>query len=407
MDRIQAVRTALHEAGLDAIVCALPANVLMLTGYWPVTGTAVAVATRDETAVLAPEDEEDIAEGSSFASVRRFTPGSLMDLRDTTGAVRRPLLALARRLGLQRARIGVERRAAWQPAPYASMHLYLEDLPGLLVDGLPAAHFTGADRLLDRLRSVKTPQEVERIRSACVVAARAFAVGARHLVAGLRETMAAAAFRTPLSTAAVDAHGVQRADGFAWCMSGPHAALAYGAYARSGQRRIQAGDLALVHCNSYVDGYWTDLTRTYCMGDPDERQERVYEAVFAARAAALHAIGPGVRASDVDRAARDVLEERGFGRDFKHPTGHGVGFLAIDHNAAPRLHPKSAETLETGMVFNVEPAIYRHLWGGCRHCDMVTVTARGAELLSDFQTRPEDLVVDRSLTVADRERVFA
>jgi hypothetical protein len=109
----------------------------------------------------------------------------------------------------------------------------------------------------------------------------------------------------------------------------------------------------------------------------------------------------------VDRAARDVLEERGFGRDFKHPTGHGVGFLAIDHNAAPRLHPKSAETLETGMVFNVEPAIYRHLWGGCRHCDMVTVTARGAELLSDFQTRPEDLVVDRSLTVADRERVFA
>lgn len=122
----------------------------------------------------------------------------------------------------------------------------------------------------------------------------------------------------------------------------------------------------------------------------------MYEAVFAAREAALAAIRPGAKAADVDKAARDVLEARGFGSKFKHSTGHGVGFEAISAGAKPRLHPKSSDTLETGMVFNVEPAIYIEDYGGIRHCDMVAVTDTGAEVLTPFQCRFGELVVEDS-----------
>lgn len=188
-------------------------------------------------------------------------------------------------------------------------------------------------------------------------------------------------------------NGVERADGFTYCMSGPNGAEAYAAYQRSRSRVLAHGDLALVHCNSYADGYWTDITRTFCLGEPDARQRHLYEAIFAAREAAFKCIAPGAKNAAVDRAARETLEKRGFGKEFKHPSGHGVGFTAINHTARPRIHPASKGQLETGMVFNVEPGIYFEGWGGMRHCDMVAVTEDGFELLTPFQSSIEELIV--------------
>ncbi len=177
-------------------------------------------------------------------------------------------------------------------------------------------------------------------------------------------------------------------------MSGEHSALAGGAYARTRDRALRGGDLVLIHCNSYVDGYWTDITRTYMLGAPSPRQREIHEAIFAARAAALAAIRPGARAADVDAAARGVLTERGFGPYFTHPTGHNVGFSAISAESPPRLAEGSADVLEPGMVFNVEPAVYLMDYGGVRHCDVVTVTKGGAEVLTPFQATVEELTVD-------------
>jgi Xaa-Pro aminopeptidase len=204
------------------------------------------------------------------------------------------------------------------------------------------------------------------------------------------ELEVAAAFRTPLSTHAPHA---ERAGGFAFCMSGPNAARAYGAYAQSSARKLARGDLALVHCNSYVDGFWTDITRTYCLGAPGARERDMYTAVFEARSAALDALRPGVRAQDVDAAARDVLRRHGFGGAFKHALGHGVGFAAIDHDAHPRIHPKSTEVLEAGMVFNIEPAIYLEGITGMRHCDVVALTGSGPQVLTPFQAGMEELIL--------------
>src|SRR5205814_2314594 len=142
-------------------------------------------------------------------------------------------------------------------------------------------------------------------------------------------------------------------------------------------------------------GFWTDVTRTYTVAEPSKRQRKIYQAIFAAREAALAAIRPGVSAADVDRAARDVLRKQGFYKEFKHGTGHGIGFVAIDHAAIPRLHPKSPDVLEPGMVFNIEPAVYIEGWGGARHCDTVALTESGVEVLTDFQSHPAELILAR------------
>jgi Xaa-Pro aminopeptidase len=250
-----------------------------------------------------------------------------------------------------------------------------------------------ADDVLVELRAMKTGFEIEQLRVACEIAGKAFVSASAQIKVGDTELETATQFRQPLCTCLGAFGPLRRMDGFAWCMSGSNSALAAGAYARSRAKRIDPQDLVLVHMNSYVDGYWTDITRTYVIGRPDDCQQRMYDAISAARQAALNAIRPGVKAADVDGAARNVLKAWGFGQQFKHSTGHGVGFSAIDANAKPRLHPKSEDTLQAGMVFNVEPAIYFDGYGGMRHCDMVAVTDSGAELLTSFQNCRTDLAL--------------
>jgi Xaa-Pro aminopeptidase len=390
-DRIQ---EALHARNLDGLVCALPANVLMLSGYWPVIGSGVVVVARDGPTVgLVPEDEQELASDSGLDEVRVFRPTSLERMQTTVEAIAPPLSALARDLSLAQRRIGYEGGEASEPASYSALHLYGASMAPLLEQAFARPQLNSATELLAGLRERKTPREVEGVRRACRLVARSFEAGAQQLQAGQRECEAAAFFRILLSAAGIGFEGAARAGGFTWCMSGPNSAKAHGAYARSRDRKIGREEFILVHCNSYADGYWTDVTRTFTLGAATDRQQRLYEAVFAARRAALETIRPGARAADVDRAAREVLRQRGLGKEFLHPTGHGVGFGAISPNARPRLHPHSPDLLEEGMVFNVEPAVYFEGYGGLRHCDLVAVTAQGAEVLTPFQAEPGQLVL--------------
>jgi Xaa-Pro aminopeptidase len=180
------------------------------------------------------------------------------------------------------------------------------------------------------------------------------------------------------------AERVQRSYGFFFCMSGPNSAKAAAAYARSRERKIEDGDLVMIHANTCADGYWTDITRTYTAGAPTDRQDAMRGAIREARNAALDAIRPGALARDIDGTARSVMAAHGFGDAFKHSTGHGVGFAAANGNALPRIHPQSTDVLQVGMTFNIEPAAYFDGYGGMRHCDVVAVTSDGVEVLTEF-----------------------
>ncbi len=160
----------------------------------------------------------------------------------------------------------------------------------------------------------------------------------------------------------------------------------------SSRKTIGTQDLILTHCNSHADGYWTDITRTFFRGEPPERILRMYEALLAASRMGINAVKPGVKASHVDSVVRESLTAAGFGDRFKHGTGHGVGFSAIDHRAIPRLRPNSPDVLQTGMVMNIEPGIYFEDFGGMRHCDMILVTPEGCELLTPFQHSIDTLI---------------
>jgi len=165
---------------------------------------------------------------------------------------------------------------------------------------------------------------------------------------------------------------------------GPNGALAH---AIPGERRIGPGELVVIDMGARVDGYCSDITRTFATGDPDDELRRIYDVVLAAQLAGLAAVAPGVTGREADAAARDVIEAAGYGEHFGHGTGHGVG---LEIHEEPRLSRRAAERLEPGMVVTVEPGIYLEGRAGVRIEDSVLVTVTGAEALTRF---PKELTV--------------
>ncbi|MGB6980800.1 MAG: Xaa-Pro peptidase family protein [Candidatus Acidiferrales bacterium] len=403
-ERSLRIQKAMQAAGLAAVVCALPSNVLLLTGYWPVVGNSIAICVcGGPTALLVPEDELEFTEESFANSVDTFLPGIVNSTSGSLEAVRPRLAAIFHKLKIPLGPIGIERHGSSQAASYLAIHLYGDDLQDMLRELLPASSFVPVEKQIQNLKSVKTAFELGRIRQACATAKAAYGQAAPQLRAGMSEPEAAQLLRAPLSSGKVAGLPVLRRDGFAFCMSGPNSDKASAAFAQTRSRVLQSQDLVMMHCNSYVDGFWTDITRTYTLQPPDARQAKMYAAVFAGRKAALDAIKPGARAETVDAAARAAIQDSGLGMCLRHGTGHGVGFSPMSAQSLPRVHAGSPDVLQEGMVFNIEPAVYIKEFGGVRHCDMVAVTASGYELLTPFQENPEDLtIVDGDSLLAQR-----
>jgi Xaa-Pro aminopeptidase len=392
-ERVERIRNTLDEANLDALVCALNSNVLMLSGYWPVIGSSLAVFTRGgAVGLLAPQDEAGFAAESWADIIHIFEPVSLQKITTVIDTVKLPLSKLGGSVGLRRAKIGYE-GASFDPSTYASNYVYGAAVPTLLAAIFPEAKLVDATEQLAGLRAVLTSRELEHVRNACSTARDAFLRVSPAIQPGMREFEIASLLRSQLQDPRSP-----RSDGYAYCMSGPNSSMAYAAFQQSGSRAIERGDTVLLHCNSVSSGFWTDITRTFTVHSPSAEQDAITAAVLEASRNAISVVKPGVPASLVDAAARNTLRRCGFGREFKHPAGHGVGFAAISHAARPLIHPLSEETLEPGMVFNIEPAVYLEGQLGIRHCDMMAVTENGGELLTLFQDQPDQLrLATRSL----------
>jgi Xaa-Pro dipeptidase len=161
-------------------------------------------------------------------------------------------------------------------------------------------------------------------------------------------------------------------------LSGPRSALPHG---EPGTRRVAEGEPLLFDFGTTVRGYASDITRTFCVGEPTPQLAEVYEVVKAANAAGRAAARPGVPAQEVDRITRRVIEEAGYGQYFTHRTGHGLGLEAHEH---PNIVEGNTQSLEPGMVFTIEPGIYIPGGVGVRIEDNVVITADGAESLTTF-----------------------
>lgn len=379
--RVIQVLTKLH---LDAVICSSASAILLLTGYWSVIGASIAAFTKEgETQVVLPEDEIDLAQRTSGVSLIPYEPSALAALTTPIEALADPLRLLTVRLGLRNATIGLQFDQGMQPASYASFMEFRSSLFCLLQRLLPGANYTSCDHAIEQMEARKTAKELDAIQQASNIAAAGFEQAPAAIQVGRSEAEIAASVHAAFQ-ASTKAQAVERSYGFFFCMSGPNFALASAAYARTRQRKVEAGDLVMIHANTCADGYWTDVTRTYTAGAPTDRQDTMRFAILEARKKVLSAIRPGVAARDVDRAARRVMTAHGLGDAFKHSTGHGVGFAAANANALPRIHPKSPDVLEVGMTFNVEPAAYFDGYGGMRHRDVVAVTSEGATVFTEF-----------------------
>ena len=184
--------------------------------------------------------------------------------------------------------------------------------------------------------------------------------------------------------AAIRAAGFERPAFETIVASGPNSARPH---ARPGDRTLEAGDGVVLDFGGVYDGYCVDLTRTVHLGVPAPALRRIAAAVREAHSAALAAVRPGVRPSQIDAAARDVLVRHGLGDAFGHGTGHGLGLEVHEEprigkpGTLPGAHPETP--VESGMVFTIEPGAYVEGLGGVRIEDDVLVVDGGCEILTD------------------------
>jgi Xaa-Pro aminopeptidase len=393
------VADALGRAGYTALICRIPQHVLMLSGYLPVLGNSFCIATREGGDGLAirlavPADEVDLVPREAGVAVCPFREETLGYIGTTLEAACEPLRALLQAAGLSDGGIvGYEGNVVPIATAYTQVGVPSPATLDVLRALLPDARLRDASPLLADLQAVKTAREIAGIERATAVAREGFLAARGAVGVGATEADVAAATQAALVRAGYAAAPTGRILPHVHVMAGPRSANAYRAYNLTSGATIRRGDPVLVQMEVGVDGYWAELTRAFFAADAPEPWPRAHRACLAAQQEALAAIRDGARARAADAAARRVLDDAGFGDAFRHGLGHGVGFQAINHGAAPILHPASDAVLATGMVHNVEPAVYLAGQGGIRLNDNVAVCRDGARLLSAAVPRDLDWLV--------------
>lgn len=244
-----------------------------------------------------------------------------------------------------------------------------------LQDRLPDAGFTAADPIIAPLRMVKDEAEIAALRAAAAAADEVVGRLAETSFAGLTERELARL----VGEATIDT-GHERA-GFAIVASGPNGASPHH---EASDRPIAPGDAVVIDFGGWLDGYASDTTRTFVVGDAPDGFEQVFAVLAAAQRMAVDAVEPGVTAESIDAVARGVITDAGFGDRFIHRTGHGIG---LDIHERPYLVAGNTTELVPGMAFSVEPGIYEPGRWGMRIEDIVTVTVDGVERLNRSDRR--------------------
>ena len=340
---------------MDALLIHTPANIRYLTGF---TGSAGELAVHADGAVLLTDGRYGIQAPAQLDAVGA---DCTVD-PDATGRLDR-----VRSLFADHHRIGLEADAiTWSQRE-------------VLVSCLGEDRIRATSGLVEDLRERKDAAELQRMERAAAIATDALA---QVVAAGLggrteRDVGFDLDDRMRRAGAAGPAYETIVA-------SGPNAALPH---ARPGDRHIESGDLVIIDVGALVDGYRSDMTRSYSIGAPDPEAARMLDVVTRAQVAAAALVDAGVTVSDIDRTARAVIEEAGWGELFSHGTGHGVG---LDIHEAPSVSSRATATLQPGHCITVEPGVYRAGFGGVRVEDLLVVSESGARVLT---TAPKEPVV--------------
>jgi Xaa-Pro dipeptidase len=243
----------------------------------------------------------------------------------------------------------------------------------LLQQHAPGVQMVHAEPVIFALRAVKDEAEIAAMEKAVLVAERGIASLLPRIKIGMSEKQVAAMLTQELLTGGAEslAFGPIVA-------SGPNSASPH---AWPTERPLQDGDLLVIDWGVYIDGYPSDITRTFAVGEIDAELKHIYETVKMANSVGKQTARPGATGQDVDRAARKVIDDAGYGEQFFHRTGHGLG---LEVHEMPNIVEGNLEPLIPGNVFTVEPGIYLTGRGGVRIEDDVVITADGCRSLTTF-----------------------
>jgi Xaa-Pro aminopeptidase len=350
--RRRAVCKRLAALGADAALITSGVNVRYLTGL--VSSNAALLLPADGPAVLATDS--------------RYAGTAARDCADVELVIERFIEPVLAALAIDRG----HRRIAFEAH---EMTVERHQLLASLDDRLALAPLGG---VVEKLRMVKDEAEIELLARACAITCEAFAAAVGWLVPGVAERE----FAVALDRAMIDA-GAEAMAFDTIVASGPNGAIPHHV---PGGRELAVGDLVTVDCGARFGGYHADMTRTVAIGEPAGWQREIYAVVAAAQAAGVLAARPGADVGDVDATARDLIEGAGYGGNFSHGLGHGVG---LEIHEAPTIGYDRTGTLTDRVPITIEPGIYLPGAGGVRIEDTLVVRAGAgsegsAQLLTTF-----------------------
>jgi Xaa-Pro aminopeptidase len=356
--RLERLNASLRTSGLDAVALNPGPTLTYLTGlhfHLMERPVVLLVAQGQDPAIVLPELEMLKVDQMPFP-VKAFAYSENPSEWDNA------FRSAAQALDLDAKRIGVEPR---------QMRL-LEFR--YIKSGAPEADYPDASDVLGSLRLRKDQDEIEAMRKAVMVAQAALEATIPLIKIGMTERELAGELVVQLLR-----KGSESELPFAPIVSGgPNSA---NPHASPTERKLQAGDLLVIDYGATVEGYISDITRTFAVGEVDAEYAMIHKVVQEANAAGRAAGKPGVPCANVDKAARDVIEKAGYGQYFTHRTGHGIG---MEGHEDPYMRGDNMQLLEPGMAYTVEPGIYLAGRNGVRVEDNVVVTETGSESLSDM-----------------------
>jgi Xaa-Pro aminopeptidase len=348
-NRTDKLLAGLGEKGLDGILISKPENRRYLSGF---DGSAGFLIITKNKRILATDSRYTVQAKSQAPEYDIFT---------VTSDIGGWFAGLA--AGLKIKRLGFE-------GEYLTFSLYRR-LCDILGKGKTGLELVTAENMVESLRAVKEPGEIELISQAATISDAAMDYIRGELHPGMTEIEAAWEIEKFMRE-----KGSQPLPFDIIVASGPNAALPH---AQPSARAIEEGEPIVTDIGARVGGYTSDLSRTFCLGAPDDTFKKVYDTVLGAQLGAMAIIKPGMTGGEADQTARIIIEEGGYGEAFGHGLGHGVGLATHEQ---PRLGPGSPEEIADGMVFTIEPGIYIEGWGGVRIEDLVIMEQGKVRVIS-------------------------
>jgi Xaa-Pro aminopeptidase len=350
--RMRRVVSSAVDKGLAGVIVTPGPDLVWLTGYQPTAITErltmLVLSSVNEPTLLVPileRADAETAEGASSVSLVDWADGT--DPYEVASSLLRP-----------DGEFGIS-DSAW------AMHLLG------LQEALPRSRYRSLTESLPMMRAVKDNNELMRLAAAGVAADSAYGEIIQKRFAGRLESELAADLADLLRE-----FGHEQVD-FTIVGSGPNGA---NPHHEAGDRVIKLGDAVVLDFGGLRHGYGSDTTRTVCVGEPTSEIREVHEIVRQAQQAGVDAVRPGVSCQEIDRAARKIITDAGYGEQFIHRTGHGIG---VTTHEPPYMVEGEEQPLVQGMCFSVEPGIYLAGKFGVRIEDIVTVTSDGGQRLNN------------------------